>query len=180
MAGWTLDVDDTLRPRKSPKKCRLDTDACSPGSTTDRTGGGAAARLLLYKHPGQKRRAPGPTPTRSAAPVRRGSWQSRCVARLGSRMAAAAPLEMGYPRRANGGGGDLLPARVDRGVARQLLDSGRAFMLLGALVLTWRRLARCKAEHVLAGFALWLLGAGLATLSLVAAQTSSREQKLHC
>ena len=88
-------------------------------------------------------------------------------------MAAAAPLEMGYPPRAHGGGGGnlLVPARVGRGgVARQLLDSARAFMMLGALVLTWRRLARCNAEHVLAGFALWLLGAGLAMLSLVAAQ----------
>jgi len=92
-------------------------------------------------------------------------------------MAAAAPPGMGYPRRANGGGGGgenlLVPARVGRGrggVARQLLDSGRAFMVLGALVLTRRRLARCNAEHVLAGFALWLLGAGLAMLSLVAAQ----------
>ena len=91
-------------------------------------------------------------------------------------MAAAAPAEMGYPRRANGGGGGenlIVQARVGRGrggVARQLLDSGRAFMVLGALVLTWRRLARCNAEHVLAGFALWLLGAGLAMLSLVAAQ----------
>ncbi|KAG2586631.1 hypothetical protein PVAP13_5NG063800 [Panicum virgatum] len=80
-------------------------------------------------------------------------------------MAAAAPPEMGYPPRAHGGGGGnlLVPAR-------QLLDSARAFMMLGALVLTWRRLARCNAEHVLAGFALWLLGAGLAMLSLVAAQ----------
>ena len=83
-------------------------------------------------------------------------------------MAAAAPPEMGYPRRANGGGGGenlLVPARVGRGrggVARQLLDSGRAFMVLGALVLTRRRLARCNAEHVLA--------VGLAMLSLVAAQ----------
>ena len=91
-------------------------------------------------------------------------------------MAAAAPPEMGYPRRANGGGGGenlIVQARVGRGrggVARQLLDSGRAFMVLGALVLTRRRLARCNAEHVLAGFALWLLGAGLAMLSLVAAQ----------
>ena len=92
-------------------------------------------------------------------------------------MAAAAPPEMGYPPRAHGGGGGnlLVPARVGRGrgrggVARQLLDSARAFMMLGALVLTWRRLARCNAEHVLAGFALWLLGAGLAMLSLVAAQ----------
>ncbi|PAN32565.1 hypothetical protein PAHAL_5G496800 [Panicum hallii] len=80
-------------------------------------------------------------------------------------MAAAAPPEMGYPRRANGDGGNLLvPA------ARQLLDSGRAFTMLGALVLTWRRLARCNAEHAPAGFLLWLLGAGLATLSLVAAR----------
>ena len=83
-------------------------------------------------------------------------------------MAAAAPAEMGYPRRANGGGGGenlIVQARVGRGrggVARQLLDSGRAFMVLGALVLTRRRLARCNAEHVLA--------AGLAMLSLVAAQ----------
>ena len=84
-------------------------------------------------------------------------------------MAAAAPPEMGYPPRAHGGGGGnlLVPARVGRGrgrggVARQLLDSARAFMMLSALVLTWRRLARCNAEHVLA--------AGLAMLSLVAAQ----------
>ncbi|KAF8705810.1 hypothetical protein HU200_031018 [Digitaria exilis] len=72
----------------------------------------------------------------------------------------AAPPEMRYPGRA-----------IDDRRRGVLLDSGRALMLLGALVLiTCRRLlAGCdNAEHVLAGFALWLLGVGLATLSLVA------------
>ncbi|RCV24941.1 hypothetical protein SETIT_5G126600v2 [Setaria italica] len=94
----------------------------------------------------------------------------------------AAPPEMrGYPRGANDGGGGenlLLAWMGDRrrrrrrggGVPRQLRDSSRALMMLGALVLTWRRVARCNPEHVLAGFALWLLGAGLAMLSLVAGQ----------
>ncbi|CAO2205374.1 unnamed protein product [Urochloa humidicola] len=89
----------------------------------------------------------------------------------------AAPPEMRYRRRAanDGGGGDLLPPRMDRrrGVLRQqLLDSGRVLMMLGALVLTWRRrlVSCCNPEHVLAGFALWLLGVALATLSLVAGQ----------
>ena len=49
-------------------------------------------------------------------------------------------------------------------VRQQLLDSGRAPMLLGARVLTWRRLAICNPEHVLAGFALWLLVMALAML----------------
>ena len=46
MATWTLDIDDTFRPRKSPKKPRLDTDdcSCSPGN-----GSPVVAPLLLYK-----------------------------------------------------------------------------------------------------------------------------------
>ncbi|RLN25220.1 hypothetical protein C2845_PM07G36530 [Panicum miliaceum] len=51
---------------------------------------------------------------------------------------------------------------------QKLHDPGRAFMMLGALVLKWLRLACCNAEHVLAGFLLWLLSTGLAMLSLVA------------
>ncbi|OEL16209.1 hypothetical protein BAE44_0022772 [Dichanthelium oligosanthes] len=59
-----------------------------------------------------------------------------------------------------------------RGVPQQLRDSGRAFMLLAALVLTWHQLASasCNPEHVLAAFIVWLLGAALAMLSLVAPQ----------
>ncbi|CAL4965642.1 unnamed protein product [Urochloa decumbens] len=94
----------------------------------------------------------------------------------------AALPEMRYHR--DGGGGNILPARLDDGhrrrrrggLRRQLLDTGRAMMMLGALVLTWRRrlAACCNPEHALAGFALWLLGVALATLSLVAGQQFPR------
>ncbi|RLM74720.1 hypothetical protein C2845_PM15G16590 [Panicum miliaceum] len=97
------------------------------------------------------------------------------LAHLRSEMVAAAAPEMGYPRSANDDGENLLLVawmderrRRRRGLRHQILDSGRAFMMLGALVLKWRRLTCCNAVHVLAGFLLWLLGAGLAMLLLVA------------
>ncbi|KAJ1282306.1 hypothetical protein BS78_03G041500 [Paspalum vaginatum] len=62
------------------------------------------------------------------------------------------------------------PAWEDcRRLPQRLLESGRASTLLAASVLTWRRLASCDPEHALAAFVLWLLGAALASLSLVAA-----------
>ena len=56
---------------------------------------------------------------------------------------------------------------------RQLLaDSGRVLMLLGTIVITHqlgaREAASGNAEHLLLAFILWLLGATLAMLSLVA------------
>jgi hypothetical protein len=88
----------------------------------------------------------------------------------------AGPEEMrmrNNPRRADGDDDDLQLAWIERrrGLQQQLLDSGRACMLLGALVLTWDlqfTRASSSPEHVLlAGFVLWLLGAALAMLSLV-------------
>ncbi|KAF8663139.1 hypothetical protein HU200_055739 [Digitaria exilis] len=82
-------------------------------------------------------------------------------------MMAAADM-MRYPplrRRANDG---LLAARM--ALRPQLLDSGRAFMLLGTLVLTWWHHHLAAPEHELAAFIFWLLGAGLAMLALVAGQ----------
>nr|CAB3471997.1 unnamed protein product [Digitaria exilis] len=76
-----------------------------------------------------------------------------------------------YPplRRANNDG--LLPLWMRR--RGQLLDSGRAFMLLGALVLTsWHHHLAAPEHVVVAAFVLWLLGAGLAMLALVAGQFS--------
>ncbi|CAL5042087.1 unnamed protein product [Urochloa decumbens] len=58
---------------------------------------------------------------------------------------------------------------------RQLLvDSGRAMMLLGAITLTHQvgrsAPASRNAEHLALGLVIWLLGAALTTLSLVARQ----------
>ncbi|CAN6201205.1 unnamed protein product [Urochloa humidicola] len=58
---------------------------------------------------------------------------------------------------------------------RQLLvDSGRAMMLLGAISLTHQlggsAPASSNAEHLVLGLILWLLGAALVMLSLVAQQ----------
>jgi len=89
---------------------------------------------------------------------------------------AGPTAEIRNPRRADDGDDDdgLLLAWIERrrrGLQQQLLDSGRACMLLGALVLTWDlqfTRASSSPEHVLlAGFVLWLLGAALAMLSLV-------------
>nr|CAB3476026.1 unnamed protein product [Digitaria exilis] len=81
---------------------------------------------------------------------------------------AAAGNDIHYPplRRANND--SLLPLWMRR--RGQLLDSGRAFMLLGALVLTSWHHHLAAPEHALAAFVLWLLGAGLAMLALVAGQ----------
>ncbi|KAL6603864.1 hypothetical protein ACP70R_044225 [Stipagrostis hirtigluma subsp. patula] len=50
-----------------------------------------------------------------------------------------------------------------------LIDSGRVAMLLAAIFLTHQSTpASGNAEHVLLAFVLWLLGAALVTLSLVA------------
>ena len=55
---------------------------------------------------------------------------------------------------------------------RLLIDSGRVLMLLGTVVITHqlglREAAPSNAEHLLLAFILWLLGAALAMLSLVA------------
>ncbi|CAL5039230.1 unnamed protein product [Urochloa decumbens] len=60
--------------------------------------------------------------------------------------------------------------RVLRLQEQLLLDSGRIFMLLGALVLMWQLVNPLDAaEHVVfAAFLLWLLGVALALLSLTA------------
>ncbi|CAL5042086.1 unnamed protein product [Urochloa decumbens] len=69
-------------------------------------------------------------------------------------------------------GGHAAPAIGRR---HQLLaDSGRAMMLLGAITLT-HQLSRSapasrNAEHLALGLVIWLLGAALTTLSLVARQ----------
>lgn len=83
----------------------------------------------------------------------------------------AAP-EMRYPQGADGDREPWMALRRHRrgvimpGVEHLLLDSGRVFMLLGALVLTWR-LGPCAGEHMFVGFLLWLIGAAAAMLSLV-------------
>ncbi|CAL5048510.1 unnamed protein product [Urochloa decumbens] len=65
-------------------------------------------------------------------------------------------------------------ARADHHVLRLreqlLLDSGRIFMLLGAVVLMYQLVIinpiNNAAEHVFAAFLLWLLGVAFALLSL--------------
>ncbi|KAJ1274160.1 hypothetical protein BS78_05G041400 [Paspalum vaginatum] len=46
---------------------------------------------------------------------------------------------------------------------QQLIDSGRALLLFGAITLTHQL---SNAEHLVLGLMLWLLGAALVTLSL--------------
>ena len=63
-------------------------------------------------------------------------------------------------------------AAIDRRQRLLLTDSGRVLMLLGTIVITHqlglREAAPSNAEHLLLAFILWLLGAALAMLSLVA------------
>ena len=62
-------------------------------------------------------------------------------------------------------------AAIDRH-QRLLIDSGRVLMLLGTIVITHQlglsEAAPSNAGHMLLAFILWLLGATLAMLSLVA------------
>ncbi|CAL5053592.1 unnamed protein product [Urochloa decumbens] len=55
-----------------------------------------------------------------------------------------------------------------------LIDSGRVLVLLGAVTLThqlgWSAPASVNAEHLVLGLFIWLLGAALVMLSLVARQ----------
>ncbi|KAL6848074.1 hypothetical protein ACP4OV_022202 [Aristida adscensionis] len=96
-------------------------------------------------------------------------------------MAAAPAPEMRYLRRAAAANPlpawmvgrrrrRVVPAGVLQQQQQQLLDVGRALMLLGVLVLTWQLqgITCCVAEHVMVAFLLWLLGAAVTMLSLVA------------
>ncbi|XP_062229144.1 uncharacterized protein LOC133926969 [Phragmites australis] len=86
----------------------------------------------------------------------------------------AAPL-VRYLRRLTGQPAvDGRDPAIGRHRQQLLIDSGRVIMLLGAIVLTHQlgtdAAASGNAEHVLLAFVLWLLGAALAMLSLVARQ----------